>query len=498
MTNDKKFGEPVARRTEPAVRENSLHQTERALKAALDCFSDLSERMPAGYLALNRQGAIVDANVKAAESLAQPRDRLLGQPLASYILDEQSDALIEHLQDAFSLTTRSHVIDLRVEAGIGNSKHRTLRLESKVLQNVGALLVEREAPLLCRAILTDVTERSAADAVLRDIEKYYRAVIETTADGFLLTDPHGRILAVNEAYVRRSGYSMAQLLSMHISDLESKETADEVRAHIALVRRMGRDLFETLHRTKDGKLWPVEVSASFSQVAGGVCIAFLRDMSERKRLEQEVIEVSSIEQERIGREIHDGIGQQLTGLSLLAKSIQLRLEDHGLAAEAASVAELRDHLKSTLQHTRLLARGLSPVDIDPATLANALSKLAERVSQTSGIDCRYIGSPEVQVEDKVFALHLYRVAQEAVQNAIKHGSPQSIEIDLQHKPSLLSLSVRDDGIGIQPGEERGNGLGLHIMQYRARIMRGSCVVRPADGKGTLVVCELPLPPSAAD
>ncbi len=342
------------------------------------------------------------------------------------------------------------------------------------------------------ATFFDVTERKRTELVLAEQEARYRAVIDTTSDGFWMLDKTGRILAVNDAYVRRSGYSRETLLSMWIGDLEAQESPDDVRAHMEKVTRRGTDLFETVHRTEDGELWPVEVSTSYVAIGGGLFFAFSRDITGRKALEREIIEVSTAEQERIGHEIHDSIGQELTGLAMLAGGLERRLAAAGHTEEAASAAQLQGHLQATLKEVRAFAHGLAPVDIDPEGLVDALVDLVEWVKHTSGVECRYRGSRKVPVEDSVTALHLYRLAQEALQNAIKHGAPTRVDLSLERGPESLVLTVRDNGKGIDIPEKRRRGLGLHIMRYRAGIMGGKCVIRRAEAGGTLVCCTVPL------
>lgn len=138
-------------------------------------------------------------------------------------------------------------------------------------------------PLRIVGTISDVTERKRVELALAEREAQYRAVIETAADGIWVTDEEGRFLVVNEAYVRRSGYNREELLTMRIADLEVQESPDDVRAHIEKVRRTGSDLFETWHRAKSGEVWPAEVSAAYSQNAGGRFFGFLRDLTERKQ-----------------------------------------------------------------------------------------------------------------------------------------------------------------------------------------------------------------------
>ena len=254
----------------------------------------------------------------------------------------------------------------------------------------------------------------------------------------------------------------------------------------------GSDLFESRHRTRQGAVWPVEISAMYSPEAGGLFFAFLRDITERKLLERQIVEAATAEQERIGRDIHDGLGQQLTAVSMLVRSIQQRLESSGQVGMAGELRELGGHLQAVLEEASAIARDLVPVDLDPEGLAEALAILIERVRQSSGIDCRFHYLGRVRVEDSTVALQLYRIAQEALNNAVRHGRPRQVELRLEREADGLLLSIRDDGIGIDSEPGWQGSLGLHTMRYRAGLIGGQLdITRPPAG-GTLVSCRVPV------
>lgn len=479
-------------RIELELQKRELREVQAELDASRARYADLYNFAPVGYLTLNRQGRMLEANLKAAELLGRPHQGLLGYWLSACLPSGQRNRLFAHLRRVFAasaVTSRPQGVELIMEPTGDKGERSTLLLESRLSPGNGE---GKGGPGQCRCVLLDITERKQAEQKLLEDEERYRAVIETAADGFWMLDTSARLLGVNDAYVRRSGYRREELLGMRIADLDANESPDDTRAHIDRVVRTGRDRFETRHRTKDGEIWPVEVSTTYSNIGGNRFFAFLRDISERKKFEREILDVSTAGQEHIGREIHDGVGQQLTGLTMLASSLQRRLASGGHLDAAAAVAELGEHLQAALDETRILARGLAPVDIDPAGLANALSQLAEQVRAVSGVECRYEGAREVQVADTVQTLHLYRLAQEAVHNAVRHGAPATVVVGLRQDADALVLTVRDDGKGIAAAPTQGTGLGLHIMQYRAGIMGGKCTFGPAEGGGTLVRCKVPL------
>ena len=227
-------------------------------------------------------------------------------------------------------------------------------------------------------------------------------------------------------------------------------------------------------------------------VMGLVCTA--RDVSARKELEQEILEISNREQRRLGSDLHDGLGQELTGLSLLLKSLEVQItrETPHYLPQLTKITELLAH---TIQSTRSLARGLAPVNLERGGLPEALRHLATRCTDMYGLDCDFIDRalklPEL---DEGSATHLYRIAQEATTNAARYARAKSIRIELRSSPRKLYLTITDDGIGLSVGLAQGKpGLGLKIMEYRAHMMGGTVAFEePGVGTHIVLTCSLAL------
>jgi two-component system, chemotaxis family, CheB/CheR fusion protein len=379
------------------------------------------------------------------------------------------------------------------------TKH-VFMLEHRIRRPDGSLawLLSRAVPVLdedgkiaeWRGATNDATESVEAVDTLAAEEAKYRAVVETSGDGFLMVNREGRICSVNDAYVRRSGYSRKELLSMSVADLEAVESSADVQAHVKKIITEGSDLFETQHRTKDGVRWPVEVGVSYVQADGGLFVSFARDLTERKALEQMIVEAASSEQERIAHELHDGVGQQLTALSMLASGLARRLRAAGSTADADAAEDIMKHIQTALTDVRDIVRGLAPVELYTGNLNEALSELTNWMAKSAGIDFRYHATRNVVVEQQSTATHLYRIAQEAIQNAIKHSNPKRIDVRLEHKGGHLVLTVSDDGNGIEQDHERRKGLGLHIMKNRCSSIGGQLSIQPRKSGGTIVCCKL--------
>jgi signal transduction histidine kinase len=221
------------------------------------------------------------------------------------------------------------------------------------------------------------------------------------------------------------------------------------------------------------------------------------ERSERtnRELETEILAVSDAEKRRIGHDLHDGLGQHLTGLSFMAKALAQRLtqSDSELAQDAARIADLSN---KSIAWTRDLAHGLQPVAVEDNGLQAALETLCGEVSRHSGIQCRFESDSFENYIPAEIATNLYRIAQESITNALKHSGARSIRVSLIQVARALTLTVEDDGRGIDPqrtAKPVNPGLGLQIMHYRARMIGGTLAVTPSEADGTSVACTVQLP-----
>ncbi|MDP1586454.1 MAG: sensor histidine kinase, partial [Prosthecobacter sp.] len=215
---------------------------------------------------------------------------------------------------------------------------------------------------------------------------------------------------------------------------------------------------------------------------------------DRQRLEREILQISEREQQRIGRDLHDDLGQQLAGLSIMATVLTRTLAGR-TAPEVPAAARISGLLKEAVAMTRSLARGLHPVTAEPEGLVSALCDLAARMTGMFHIDCQFDCPTAVQVNDTTAATHLYRIAQEAVSNGVKHGQAQQVRIGLSSDAETLTLTIKDDGCGISALDPRRQGMGLRIMHYRAGMIGARVSIANQTSGGTCVTCTLPVPPA---
>jgi signal transduction histidine kinase len=213
------------------------------------------------------------------------------------------------------------------------------------------------------------------------------------------------------------------------------------------------------------------------------------EIEEHHRLQDEIARVGDEERRRLGQEIHDGVCQQLTGALLRCQTLELRLEQ-GTPPSASELAALSTLLGETIREAHDVAKGLCPLDPTPGALAHALRALAKRIQQASGIACQFSSVGDVLVPDASAAQHLYRVAQEAVSNAVRHARAARIRIELTGVDDEVVLRVEDDGRGV-PATLPSGGMGLRTMAFRAQLIHGAFALERAAGGGTRVSCQVP-------
>jgi signal transduction histidine kinase len=219
--------------------------------------------------------------------------------------------------------------------------------------------------------------------------------------------------------------------------------------------------------------------------------ALQREVAERQRLDREIAQVADRERHRLGQDLHDSLGQHLTGTALAAQVLKEKLELRS-ASETAEAEKLVRYVEQGIDLTRNLARGFFSPELDADGLTVALQGLAENTTERFGIDCVFEGEESLRIHDSAIATQLYRIAQEAVANSIKHAAARQITIRLIESRAELCLSISDDGIGFPDRVTRSKGLGLQLMRHGASLAGASFDVRRNGLRGTIVTCRLNL------
>jgi two-component system, chemotaxis family, CheB/CheR fusion protein len=341
----------------------------------------------------------------------------------------------------------------------------------------------------------DVTELKRAELSLRQDKELRRlaTVLLDSNDAVTVHDFLGNISSWNRAAERMYGYTEQEATGMNIAQITPADQRKQNQSLIDAVRRNEREgPLELRRQRKDGAILDVSLSATLLRDESGQAIAVAtteRDITQRKQLEKEVLEIAALEQQRIGQELHDNTGQELTALALVAESLAetLKAED---APDAELAAKVATGIKRALGQVRTFARGLIPVEVDTQGLASALQNFAARISGLQQAGCTFVQEQPVPLEDHQAATQLFRIAQEAVANALQHGQARHITILLGQRDGHLSLRIQDDGVGMPAKLPDLAGMGMRIMQYRADLIRARLDVERGPSGGTQVICTL--------
>jgi PAS domain S-box-containing protein len=383
------------------------------------------------------------------------------------------------------------------ERSIARHEERTATFRSgrtADLQVTNSLIEVEPGSFVLLSIFRDLTDKKQTETALRVSEERFGTVLDEATIGIAVADARGYIVQINPAFERIVSGRESELLGRDL--LEVLQLADEgersglaaalfdgrrseYRAHKRYQREAGQDVWVNLTlsvvRDVDERLVHL--------------IALLEDVSDRRRLEREVADQAVAEQQRIGQELHDELGQILTGMNYLSSSLASRLKSAGVA-EAEAAEQVTRGIQQALTQVRTIAKGLVPVEIDKDGLRIALHDLAARIQEIYGTTCSFKCSEAITVEDNATAVHLYHIAQEAITNAIKHGNATRIEVHLQKNQQQISLTIRDNGSGMPVDGDKPSGVGLRIMRYRAGVIGAALHVKSSPGQGTTVSCIL--------
>lgn len=341
------------------------------------------------------------------------------------------------------------------------------------------------------SLVEDITERKRSETARQELA----SIVETSEDAIISETLDGKITSWNQSAERIFGYTAAEAIGQPLAIIVPPDGLKEFERTMERLRSGKRvEEFETICRRKDGAMIEVSVTASPIKDAHGrvtAASAIARDITERKRLEKEILQIGTNERRRIGHELHDGLGQVLTGIAFKARALQERLA-HTAPEQAQEFEEIVNLINGAISQTRRLAHGLDPIEVEAAGIVAALGNLASETRHLFGIECDFdCTEHDLELNDQA-GLALYRITQEAIRNAHTHGAAQQIRIKLSCSSGRLRLNVKDDGKGFDPKNAGSSGMGLRIMQHRARSIGGELNVASRPGHGTAVECSVPL------
>jgi two-component system CheB/CheR fusion protein len=407
--------------------------------------------------------------------------------------------------------------DFEVEHEFPGMGRRTMLLNARAVSRDG------DCPDLILLAIEDVTVRKQAELQLQSLneqleqrvadrtaeaekrshelaeqQRLLHGILDSTGDGVLACDLAGKFLLFNAAGRRLVGVDPADLpvekwsehFGLHLPDQATLCPSDD----LPLVRAMHGEVVRDQEIFLCNPKWPEGIWLSVSAnplhdeggaVLGGVCV--FRDIGERKRFEQQLAELTNEERQKVGQQLHDSLGQQITGIGMIASSLKKQVGNQSPQAETAG--KLESSVEAAQRQLRTLAKGLFPVAVDAHGLAVALETLAHETAEMHQLECDFECPDPVPLENNFIATELYLIAREAVHNAAKHGGPSRIVVRLQDHDEIL-LVVSDDGKGVPANVEESRGMGIRIMRHRAALVGGTLAIEsPPDG-GTHVSCSV--------
>ena len=323
------------------------------------------------------------------------------------------------------------------------------------------------------------------------LKERYQELFENARDVVYTHDLRGNITNINKAGEEILGRNRDDIIQKHLLDFiaeEQRPAAGQWLKHI--LDGTAPEEVEWDFLTGGGARVRLEISTRVVEHDGErvEVEGIAREVTERRRLEKEILEISTREQRRIGHDLHDGVCQQLSGIAFISDILADKLDEEH-RAEAADAHKITELVNKANRQARSLARGLFPVRLKENGLGAALAELAEDTSAFFNTRCEFVCETPVVVQEHIVAHHLFYIAQEAVLNAVKHGKPTLIQIHMAQagKDGYL-LTVRDNGSGLAAPLKDGRGMGIRIMKYRARMIGGEVNVVPRPGGGVEVVC----------
>lgn len=348
-------------------------------------------------------------------------------------------------------------------------------------------------------VLATAISRIQFEHELRDTSGRLRGIVENAVDGIITINEQGIVETMNPAAERIFGYRSAEVVGRNISTLMPEPYRSEHDGYLDRYRRTGERRIigigrEVRGRRKDGTQFPMDLAVSATMLGERrIFTGFVRDITARKELEQEILEISDHEQRRIGSDLHDDLCQRLASIRFFCDALRKTISASELEEGKAKLEKIGADLGEAVDRTRVLARGLAPVALETNGLISALEELAHGINTLFNVKCRFKAKRKIEIRDPIAATHLFRITQEAINNALKHAQAGEImvSVDAGRKNNLLTIA--DNGIGFSPPEVQraAQGMGLRTIAYRAGMINADVQVQSALGRGTKIIVAFP-------
>ncbi len=463
-----------------------IKKIEVALRDSEEKFHLLFEQSADAQL-LVENGYIIDCNMAAVHLYgARNKPEMLGQGI--YELSP------EFLPEGTHAPSRmDEIVSLVYEMDSLSLEWVALRLDGRqVPVDITLTAIPIAGKPMIHAVLKDITLRKMAQSALGRSEEKYRVLVQAMNDGLVQGDERGGVVFVNDQFCLMVGRPEEEIIGRPMMDFihEADRPGFENFLNGKISARPGA--FEIALQLPDGiktgmVISPRSLTDDRDRVTGFVAV--FTDISERKYLERQILEISMREQQRIGRDLHDDLGQILAGTGFLCESLvkKLAARDVPEAEDARGITALINEAK---EHTRLLSRGLSPVEVDSGGIIAALDRLTRTMENVYSVSCKMKYDPSITINDSMVETQFHYIVQESITNAIRHGSAKRITVSLVNRRGIVRLEIEDDGTGFPDDVDPLKGMGLRTMQYRANAIGATIKIGKNRHGGTTVSCSL--------
>jgi PAS domain S-box-containing protein len=506
--------------------KDHIQENTHPLETLGDRYRELFERAPVGYFVLDRRGKILDVNRTGLVFLSLEKDQVTGKSLADFIDREDAGHFSLHLYEV-TKTVQTAVCDLTM---VGREGRRSfVELQSSPAMDLtgrhvtGCLSVisdasqrrdresamqerfneserrrQRDAADLARSgslLQKEVFDHEQTEAVLAQTSALFEKVFSTSYLAIACLDCDFNFLRVNPAFARAYNEGPTFFLDKPYFSLypdpdlkeEFQKVLDTGEPYSAFARPLVR-------MQEDNEMttwwdWNVSTLVGREGEIEGLLLCLL-EVSERINLERQVVNITDQEQKRLGQELHDGMGQILTAVSIKTKILEESVRDK-LVAQVREVGEL---VREAAVQTRNISKLLNPRIVEEQGLLPALESLATETQRRLGVPCSFDGDQTLDTHDSVEAAHLYRITQESVTNALRHGPARAIQISYKLEQGDRVLRITNDGQPFNPRDaHKSEGLGVQGMRYRAELIGAVFSIESGAEGGTVVTCTLPKP-----
>jgi len=459
------------------------------LSISLEDFKEIVDGLPRLVMLVDRNGKIAYWNAGGTQIFGYTVEESIGKPVWFLYPNRDSDDFREDLKHL----EKGEVVTTELEGRHKNGS--TIWIDSK-----RKLVKLKSGRTFVLASACDISVQVKAEHDLASNQTRIESILETAVEGIVTIDKNGIIRSFNHAAEEMFGYKSREVIGESVNMLMPTPYNEEHDEYIRNYLRTGESKIigigrEVRGRSKDGTVFPMELSVSEVRLSGEIYFTgFIRDISERRQLENEILKISEEERRRIGRDLHDGLGQMLTGIGLISQNLARKLKANGLPG-AEEVEEIYEMIREADEEAKALARGLVNIELEADSFSEAVKHLCSRSKRLFKIECEMNLEMDemIEIKNEMSKLHLYRIIQEAVNNAVRHGKATKVEVSIYRKEDYLRLIVTDNGVGFSESmnREKAKGMGMKTMNYRAHMLGGNLNVRESEDGKTMIVCTIP-------